>query len=112
MRRPPALAACLAVPLSVALLMPGGAAASPDAASGDTAEGASFFLTEPTDADPVTVAVDLLRLKAGSYGVAAADLADLQVLSQHTSDHNGVTYVNLVQHYQGREVLGVSPPSA
>lgn len=65
----------------MALLIPGGAAA------------------------PEQIAVDFLRLKAGGYGVAAADLADLQVLSQHTSDHNGVTYVNVVQHYQGREVL-------
>src|SRR5690606_18913464 len=63
-------------------------------------------LTQPSSAPAEQVAVDFLRLKAADYGVAGADLAGLEVLSQHTSGHNGVTYVNLVQTYQGRQVLG------
>ncbi|QDO88178.1 metalloprotease [Ornithinimicrobium ciconiae] len=104
MRRTPVLTACLALPLALSLLTPG-ASATPDPVE-EGGDGASFFLTEPSSAAPEQVAMDVLRLKAGDYGVAAADLADLQVLSQHTSEHNGVTYVNLVQHHQGREVLG------
>lgn len=105
MRRSPVLTACLALPMTLTLLVPGGASATTDAAE-EVSDTASFNLTEPSSDDPETIAIDLLRLKAADYGVSAADLADLQVLSQHTSDHNGVTYVNLAQHYQGREVLG------
>ena len=106
MRRTPLLAAGLGVPLSLALMVPGGAQAVPEADSSPPTSDSAFFLTEPSSAPAEEVAKDFLRLRASEYGVAAADLADLQVLSQHTSDHNGVTYVNLVQHFQGREVLG------
>jgi extracellular elastinolytic metalloproteinase len=106
MRRTPLLAAGLGVPLSLALLVPGGALAAPEADSSPPGAGSAFFLTAPSTAPAEQVARDFLRLKASEYGVAAADLADLRVMSEHTSAHNGVTYVNLVQRYQGREVLG------
>ena len=89
----------------MALLLPGGAVALPDQGERGPSSGA-FFQSEPSAAAPEEVAFDFLRLKSGDYGVAASDLADLQVMSQHTSEHNGVTYVNVVQHHQGREVLG------
>lgn len=106
MRRTPLLAAGLGVPLSLSLMIPGGALAAPGLDSDDQASDSPFFLTEPSNAAAENIAKDLLRLRAQEYGVSSADLADLRVMSQHTSDHNGVTYVNLVQHYQGREVLG------
>lgn len=106
MRRTPLLAAGLGVPLSLALIVPGGALAAPEADRTPPGPGSAFFLSQPSTAPAEQVAQDFLRLKASEYGVAAADLADLQVMSRHTSAHNGVTYVNLVQHYQGREVLG------
>lgn len=105
MRRTPLLGAGLGVPLTLALLVPGGAVAVPEAAA-PAEPSSSFWLTQPSSAPAEQVAVDFLRLKAADYGVAGADLAGLEVLSQHTSGHNGVTYVNLVQTYQGRQVLG------
>ena len=104
MRRTPLLAAGLGVPLSLALMIPGGALAVPAADTTPPPSDSAFFLTGESTEAPEDVARDFLRLKASEYEVAAADLADLQVMSQHTSEHNGVTYVNLVQHYQGREV--------
>lgn len=106
MRHTPLLAAGLGIPLSLTLMIPGGAAAVPEEPDAQPASGSAFFLTGPSSAAPEDIARDLLRQRAAEYGVAAADLADLQVLSQHSSDHNGVTYVNLVQHYGGREVHG------
>ncbi|SOC54458.1 M36 family metallopeptidase [Ornithinimicrobium cerasi] len=106
MRSTPLLAAGLGIPLSLTLMIPGGAVAVPEEPAAAPAAGTAFFLTEPSSAPAEDVARDVLRLKASEYGVSAADLADLQVLSQHTSDHNGVTYVNLVQHYAGRQVYG------
>lgn len=104
-RRTPLLAAALGIPVSMAMLIPGGAVALPEQQEDRAPSTDAFFQTEPSADAPEKIAIDFLRLKAGDYGVAAADLADLQVQSQHTSEHNGVTYVNVAQHYQGREVL-------
>ncbi|WP_202865319.1 M36 family metallopeptidase [Ornithinimicrobium sufpigmenti] len=107
-RRTPLLAAALGIPISMAMLVPGGAVALPQQEQPEerASSSSAFFQTEPSADAPDQIAFDFLRLKATDYGVSAADLADLQVMSQHASDHNGVTYVNVVQHYQGREVLG------
>lgn len=104
-RRTPLLATAIGIPISMAMLVPGGAVALPDEPEARASDSA-FVLTEPSSAPAEKVAVDLLRLKAADYGVSAADLADLQVSSQHTSEHNGVTYVYLAQHFQGRAVAG------
>ena len=73
-----------------ATLVPGAATAAPAEAPTDEAAFAQAFVAA----------------NAGEYGVAASDMADLEVVSSYTSSHNRVTHVNLTQRYQGLEVFG------
>ena len=64
------------------------------------------LLSGPAEGAAEDIAVDFLLEEAAAYGVSEADLAELAVLSSATSEHNGVTHVNLIQRYQGLEVFG------
>jgi extracellular elastinolytic metalloproteinase len=57
-------------------------------------------------ADPGTIASSYLAANAGDLGVAAADVAQLEVTSSVRSAHNGVTHINVNQLFQGRQVFG------
>ena len=59
MRRTPLLAAGLGVPLSLAIAVPGGALAVPEAASSPPARDDAFFLTEPSPAPAADVLAGL-----------------------------------------------------
>ncbi len=63
-------------------------------------------LAGPAEGEPEDIAIGFMREEAAAYGVAESDLDELVVLSSITSEHNGVTHVNLIQHYQGLEVFG------
>ena len=56
--------------------------------------------------DALDVALTYVDENAAKLGVTRADVEDLVVTSRYRSSHNGVTHVNLNQHYQGLEVFG------
>jgi len=56
-------------------------------------------------ADVERIATDFLAANAADYGVAVADVSDLAVRSSYTSEHNGVTHVNVFQRHEGLEVF-------
>ncbi|MEZ4663687.1 MAG: M36 family metallopeptidase [Caldilineaceae bacterium] len=62
------------------------------------------FLTGPNAGDPHTIAVNYLRQKAPSYGLSAEDLNDMIVVSQYTTQYNGVTHIVLRQRHLGIEL--------
>lgn len=96
------LGASAILPLALALAVPGGAAPGPDP---EVRQGASFFLTEASTAPAQDIALDYLRGNAADFGVSAADLTDLVVLSQSTSEASGVRHVNVVQQLDGLQVV-------
>jgi hypothetical protein len=85
----------------VALIIAGAAFAAP-AAGGDTADSAE----STASANPDELAIDYVRQHAASLGVSAEDVSDVFVLSSYTSQHTGVTHVNLLQRYRDLEVFG------
>ncbi len=65
-----------------------------------------IFLTGPNEGAPKDIAMRYLRSHPTDFGVRAADVSDLAVMSSYTSRHNGVTHVNLVQRYKELDVFG------
>ena len=63
-------------------------------------------LTAQSNVDALDVALTYVDENAAKLGVTRADVEDLVVTSRYRSSHNGVTHVNLNQHYQGLEVFG------
>ena len=92
--------------LLLALAQPAGA--EPDLADRFSPASNPGFLTGPNQGDPVDIAMSFLRAHPSSYGVSAADLSELAVLSSFTSQHNGVTHVNLIQQHQQLDVFGAA----
>ena len=62
------------------------------------------YLTAPSAADPAAIALDFARAHRADYGLSAADVSELVVVSQHASRHNGVTHVLLQQRHLGIDV--------
>ncbi|MFA9430510.1 M36 family metallopeptidase [Egicoccus sp. AB-alg2] len=80
---------------------------APVSASPDTGGSpAHQFLTGPNEGAPEDVALDYLRQEAGTLGLQAADVAELDIRSSYVSRHTGVTHVNVNQRYAGLEVFG------
>ncbi|MEU8261997.1 M36 family metallopeptidase [Micromonospora sp. NPDC048999] len=65
-----------------------------------------IFLTGPNEGAPKDIAMRYLRAHPADFGVRAADVSDLSVMSSYTSEHTGVTHVNLVQRYKELDVFG------
>ena len=63
-------------------------------------------LSAQSNVDALDVALTYVDENAAKLGVTRADVEDLVVTSRYRSSHNGVTHVNLNQHYQGLEVFG------
>ena len=63
-------------------------------------------LSAQSNVDTLDVALTYVDENAAKLGVTRADVEDLVVTSRYRSSHNGVTHVNLNQHYQGLEVFG------
>ena len=63
-------------------------------------------LSAQSNVDALDVALTYVDENAAKLGVTRADVKDLVVTSRYRSSHNGVTHVNLNQHYQGLEVFG------
>ncbi len=63
-------------------------------------------LSAQSTADALDVALTYVDENAAQLGVTRADVTDLVVTSRYRSSHNGVTHVNLNQHFQGLEVFG------
>ena len=63
-------------------------------------------LSAQSSPDALDVALTYLDTNAAKLGVTSADVANLVVTSNYRSSHNGITHVNLNQHYQGLEVFG------
>ncbi len=100
------LAAALAVVLTPLMAQPSWAA--PEDPESSSAEHNSMFLTGPNEGEPDGIAASYLRKDPARYGLTGADLNDLVVASSYTSEHNGVTHVNLAQHYKNLEVFGAT----
>ncbi len=64
------------------------------------------FLTEPSTAEPLDIAMDYLRSNASALGIAQTDLADYAITDHYVSRHNGVTHIYLRQRHEGIEVMG------
>ncbi len=62
------------------------------------------YLSAPSTASPLTVAVDYLRANATQYGIQSRDLDHYTVTNQYTDSHNGVTHIYLQQMYNGLPV--------
>jgi hypothetical protein len=56
----------------------------------------------------VDAALRHVQAQAKTYGLTAADLADVVVTDAYTSEHNGVTHVYLAQRHRGLDVAGSS----
>ncbi|WP_329109695.1 M36 family metallopeptidase [Micromonospora sp. NBC_01699] len=106
-------AAFLLVTALVAALVPmtaQPASAAPDNTTGDSGTDGrnALFLTGPNQGKPENIAIEHLRANPARYGVTTADLGDLVVSSSYTSEHNGVTHVNLSQRFRELEVFGAT----
>ncbi|SBT42957.1 M36 family metallopeptidase [Micromonospora narathiwatensis] len=65
-----------------------------------------IFLTGPNEGAANDIAMRYLRAHPADFGVRAADVSELSVMSSYTSQHNGVTHVNLVQRHKDLDVFG------
>ena len=59
-------------------------------------------VTSLEDAEMITR--QYLSDKSASWGLTNADIAEMRLSSSHTSDHNGVTHVYMVQQYHGADI--------
>ena len=87
--RPPGLMLAFAAALVALALVPG-----------------SMSAVDGGSSDALDVALAYLDKNAGELGVTSADVSDLVVTSRYRSSHNGVTHVNLNQHFRALEVFG------
>jgi hypothetical protein len=62
------------------------------------------FLTGPASAPPLTIALDYVRERQATLGLASDDLADWVVADQYVTRHNGTTHICLRQRLRGIEV--------
>ncbi len=107
-RRSIALPAAAALVVALTPLMAQPSWAAPEDSESSSAEHNSMFLTGPNEGEPDGIAASYLRKDPARYGLTGADLNDLVVASSYTSEHNGVTHVNLAQHYKNLEVFGAT----
>lgn len=63
------------------------------------------FLTGPNQGAPLDIALDYIRKNRTLLSLTGADIADMIVTDQYTSDHNGVTHIYLRQRFNGIEVI-------
>lgn len=91
------------VVLIVTLLSVPAASAAPSANGGTGQEALSQQAS-----DPLQIALDYIRFSAPSFGLTAADVADLIVTDRYVSEHTGVTHIYLRQRYEGIEVVGAN----
>lgn len=94
-RRPLVIAAAAALVIS-------GAAFAPAATGGNLGSEQE----SATNANPEDLAINHVQQHADDLGVTATDVSDVFVLSSYTSQHTGVTHVNLLQRFEGLEVFG------
>ncbi|MEX0937629.1 MAG: M36 family metallopeptidase [Pirellulales bacterium] len=68
------------------------------------------YLTEPTEGDPLDIALDYLGQHSTAFGFAPADsgLENYSVSNFVTSDHNGVSHLYMRQTYNGLEVANAA----
>ncbi|MEE8452485.1 MAG: M36 family metallopeptidase [Thermoguttaceae bacterium] len=64
------------------------------------------FLSGPSTAGPLEIAIDYARSHADALGLSTGDLDDFVVADRYVTGHNGVTHLYLRQTYRGLEVLG------
>lgn len=62
------------------------------------------FLSGPNVGAPLDIALQYIHQNAAHLGLSEADLTDLVVKDQYTTQHNGVTHLYLRQRYHGIEV--------
>jgi hypothetical protein len=91
----------LTIAAAASLVISGAAFAAPVASGGNIASE-----QDSATADPEDLAIDHVQQRADDLGVNAKDVSDVVVLSSYTSQHTGVTHVNLLQRFQGLEVFG------
>jgi extracellular elastinolytic metalloproteinase len=70
------------------------------------ARAARTAVARAPDARPVDIAVAYVRENATAFGLTAADISDMTVMSELRSEHNGVTHIYLRQRFDGIEVHG------
>ncbi|MCC6125070.1 MAG: M36 family metallopeptidase, partial [Pirellulales bacterium] len=63
------------------------------------------FLSEPSSAEPRTIALDYLSAHAEGLGLTAEDFAHFFITDQYTDADTGVTHIYLRQEYRGLEVI-------
>jgi extracellular elastinolytic metalloproteinase len=71
-----------------------------------TAQPAARSLRLAAPQDPLDVAMAYVRNSAATFGLTEGDVADVEVSSALTSEHNGVTHVYVRQRFNGIEVHG------
>jgi Zn-dependent metalloprotease len=62
------------------------------------------YLSAPSSASPLTIAIDYLKQNAAEFGLESSDLNHYTVTNQYTDAHNGVTHIYLQQKYNGLPV--------
>ena len=77
---------------------------SSDSLSNYDASGKFHYLSGANDGVALDIALNFIRSHSQELGVADADLADLVVTDQYSSQHNGVTHIYLQQQYEGIRV--------
>ncbi len=93
----------LIIASAAALVISGAAFAVPAAGQDDTIESG---LQSAGETSPDDIAIDHVQKHADDLGVDPADVSELFVVSSYTTEHTGVTHVNLGQRYKGMEVFG------
>ncbi|MCA9030767.1 MAG: M36 family metallopeptidase, partial [Planctomycetaceae bacterium] len=63
------------------------------------------FLSGPSSADPLDIAIGYLRSHAGDFGLTNQDLTQFIVSDMYVSSTTGITNIYLSQMYNGLEVL-------
>jgi hypothetical protein len=76
------------------------------AVSASAATGTDFYRTAPSGAPPRAIALGYLSDAAADFGVAAPDVANLSVVREFLTRHNGVTHLALRQTANGLEIDG------
>lgn len=69
---------------------------------------AAGYLTSKSTANPLTIAMNYMRLHTRELGLEASDVANPIVVQQYTDAHNGLTHVYLRQQANGLEVINAN----
>ncbi len=67
---------------------------------------AGSFLSEPSNDDPLQIALDFLRDNHDQLGLTGTDLDDVVVTDQTVASHSQTTHIYLRQRHAGIEVFG------